>query len=110
MQELPQLTLRDLFWLVALVAMGCGWWVERTGLSRSSRKAKQFEQIAEELREAIDKMGGKAIYWYDEHGNDFGVQVVPPLPPIEISAPDDEERDGYTTKTDAPLPQIELPR
>ena len=27
--KLPQLTLRDLFWLVALVAMGCGWWVER---------------------------------------------------------------------------------
>jgi hypothetical protein len=33
MQKLPQLTLRDLFWLVALVAMGCGWWVERIGKS-----------------------------------------------------------------------------
>lgn len=28
--KLPQLTLRDLFWLVALVAMGLAWWRERT--------------------------------------------------------------------------------
>ena len=27
--KLPQLTLRDLFWLVLVAAMGCGWWVER---------------------------------------------------------------------------------
>lgn len=26
--KLPQLSLRDLFWLVALVAMGCGWWMD----------------------------------------------------------------------------------
>ena len=26
--KLPRFTLRDLFWLVALVAMGCGWWVD----------------------------------------------------------------------------------
>ena len=26
--KLPQLHLRDLFWLMALVAMGCGWWLE----------------------------------------------------------------------------------
>jgi hypothetical protein len=31
--KLPQLSLRDLFWLVALVAMGCGWWVEHRRLS-----------------------------------------------------------------------------
>jgi hypothetical protein len=110
MQKLPQLTLRDLFWLVALVAMGCGWWIDRTGLSQSSRNAQQFEQIADELREAIDQMGGKAIYWYDEHGDDFGVKVVPPLPPIEISDAMNEESDDNNTNADAPVPQIEFPR
>jgi hypothetical protein len=30
--KLPQLSLRDLFLLVALVAMGCGWWVHRSKL------------------------------------------------------------------------------
>jgi hypothetical protein len=29
--KLPQLTLRDLFWLVALVAMGLGWWMSHGG-------------------------------------------------------------------------------
>jgi hypothetical protein len=30
--KLPQLSLRELFVLVALVAMGCGWWLERSYL------------------------------------------------------------------------------
>jgi hypothetical protein len=48
--KLPQLTLRDLFWLVALVAMGCGWWVESTGLRRQLRDAN------EKLEEASKRM------------------------------------------------------
>jgi hypothetical protein len=28
--KVSQLPLRDLFWLVALVAMDCGWWVDRS--------------------------------------------------------------------------------
>ena len=27
--KLPQLHVRDLFWLVCVVAMGCGWWLDR---------------------------------------------------------------------------------
>jgi hypothetical protein len=27
--KLPRLSLRELFLLVALAAMGCGWWVDR---------------------------------------------------------------------------------
>jgi hypothetical protein len=30
--KLPQLSLRDLFWLVALVAMGLAWWVREQQL------------------------------------------------------------------------------
>ena len=30
--KLPQLSLRDLFWLVLVVGMGCAWWVDRSGL------------------------------------------------------------------------------
>jgi hypothetical protein len=30
--KLPQLILRDLFWLVVVAAMGCAWWVERSKL------------------------------------------------------------------------------
>ena len=45
--KLPQLSLRDLFWLVALAAMGCGWWVER---SRPKREAEMWEKHAKYWR------------------------------------------------------------
>ena len=28
--KLPQISLRDLFWLMLVVAMGCGWWWQRS--------------------------------------------------------------------------------
>jgi hypothetical protein len=43
--KLPQLSLRELFWLVALAAMGCGWWVDRGRLA-----AKVREMEIEEMR------------------------------------------------------------
>lgn len=30
--KLPQLHLRDLFWLTVVVAFGCAWWIERRSL------------------------------------------------------------------------------
>jgi len=37
-------------------------------------------------------------------------QVVPPLPPIEISAPENKELDDHKITIDPPLPQIDAPR
>jgi hypothetical protein len=89
--KLPQLSLRELFWLVLVCALACAWWLSHRALVQSRRDAARFEKnaseyerIAEKLRDAIDGMGGKAIYWYDEHADDFGVTVVPPLPPAEL--------------------------
>lgn len=39
--KLPQLSLRDLFWLIALVAMGCGWWVDRSALRAEFKRFQQ---------------------------------------------------------------------
>jgi hypothetical protein len=39
--QLPQLSLRELFLMVALVAMGCGWWVERQALSKRNASLKR---------------------------------------------------------------------
>jgi hypothetical protein len=36
--KLPQLSLRELFLLVVIAAMGCGWWVERSVLLRQQRQ------------------------------------------------------------------------
>ena len=51
--KLPQLTLRDLFWLVALAAVGCGWWVHAShGPSRDTYyRAWGFEIATDRLRE-----------------------------------------------------------
>ena len=37
--KLPQLSLRELFLLVALAAMGCGWWVDRRTCAAAQRRA-----------------------------------------------------------------------
>jgi hypothetical protein len=89
--------------------MGCGWWVERRRLSQSSRKSKQFEQIAKELSEAIDSMGGKAIYWYGEDRGDYGVKVIPPDPLVFDMSASNEGGDDQKSNTEPPLPRIEAP-
>ena len=46
---------RDLFWLVALAAMGCGWWVERreyrARTAEAAQKAIQYEILEGFLKE-----------------------------------------------------------
>jgi len=39
--KLPQLTLRDLFWLVLVCALAVGWWVER---QRAEKLQKFWDQ------------------------------------------------------------------
>jgi hypothetical protein len=43
--KLPQLSLRELFLLVALAAMGCGWWVDRRNAARLHKAV--FDAIAD---------------------------------------------------------------
>jgi hypothetical protein len=50
--KLPQLSLPDLFWLVALVAMGCGWWADHARLS-AELQALQFEQLIHLIQTTI---------------------------------------------------------
>ena len=64
--KLPQLHLRDLFWLVALVGMGCGWWVDRQQTSRTMIKVERFrnlEATADRMAYFIEKNGlGRVSY------------------------------------------------
>jgi hypothetical protein len=48
--KLPQFSLRELFLLVALVAMGCGWWVDHRLLQR-------------ERNQFLDVIGQVGLYW-----------------------------------------------
>ena len=52
--KLPQLSLRDLFWLVLVVAMGCGWWVERQRLRMTNA---ELQGEVQRLKEGPDWAG-----------------------------------------------------
>jgi hypothetical protein len=53
--------LRELFLLVALVAMGCGWWADRRAeqqrLATAIEKASRFEAYYTVLKNALDDKG-----------------------------------------------------
>jgi hypothetical protein len=36
--KLPKLHLRDLFWLVLVVGLGCAWWVDRQRIADKERR------------------------------------------------------------------------
>ena len=44
--KLPQLSLRELFLLVVIAAMGCGWWVERSTYCFSKKLENHEAAIA----------------------------------------------------------------
>src|SRR5690349_14357858 len=44
--KLPQLSLRELFLLVVIAAMSCGWWVERTRSRRLGMEMKYLTSAA----------------------------------------------------------------
>jgi hypothetical protein len=45
--NLPNLNLRDLFWLVVVVAMGLGWWAERRPLAEENRLLRHTIETGE---------------------------------------------------------------
>ena len=57
--KLPQLTLRELFLLVVIAAMGCGWWVDH---SRFRREFYNLQKITLEISK----------YAHDEYGMEGG--------------------------------------
>jgi hypothetical protein len=46
--KLPQLSLRELFWIVLVCALAVGWWVERRGLIERAKAADQRYEVARE--------------------------------------------------------------
>jgi hypothetical protein len=54
--KLPQLSLRDLFWLVALIAMGCGWWVERCVRIAAESESRNFKLEANRHQEQLNAL------------------------------------------------------
>jgi hypothetical protein len=76
--KLPRLTLRDLFWLLLVVAMGCAWWV-------SLRRAHAQVALAEEQALAAERAVVLCQYhfwdigraWAKEVNRDLTIEVPP---------------------------------
>ena len=47
--KLPRFTLRELFLLVVIAAMGCGWWVDRSRIAGREQAVDDREQVASDL-------------------------------------------------------------
>ncbi len=60
--KIPQLHIRDLFWLVALVAVSCGWWVDHTRTSIAHRRYLYCKDVAEEYQSKLRKLGYQAEF------------------------------------------------
>jgi hypothetical protein len=55
---LPKLNLRDLFWLVVVVAMGLGWWLEHDRFQEAKDKLDLWPQKpGDKLEVSIDERG-----------------------------------------------------
>jgi hypothetical protein len=68
--KLPQLSLRELFLLVVIVAIGCGWWVERG-------ERIKFRRLSEQLVQSF-RFGGGSVRWSDYNGKGWVVAISHP--------------------------------
>jgi hypothetical protein len=87
----PQLPLRDLFWLVALLAMGCGWlsqyWRTRTSLEI---QRAQLEQLADEYAKALAVENARTLQRPDEPPLQPAPPFIPMLPDSPVIDPHPE--------------------
>jgi hypothetical protein len=61
---MPKLTLRDLFWLVLVAAMGCAWWLDSRRWAYSHRKVREWEQRYSELEAVNAELEARRrIHW-----------------------------------------------
>lgn len=70
--KFPQLTLRDLFWLVLVVVFAYGWWQERRARSLASERNRVLESWVDAAKNAG---------WRFSHGRGDGGETIIVLPP-----------------------------
>lgn len=63
-----KLSLRDLFWLVLVVAIGCAWWVQ------SGASARRYAELARECQDWKDRAEWVSTTWAMQGGprHDWG--------------------------------------
>ena len=77
---LPKLHLRDLFWLVLVIALSLGWWLDRKAII--ARMSDEFERESAALRFFTSAV---SVY-LAEHGKPFGSASGQPLTSISSTS------------------------
>ena len=67
--KLPRFTLRDLFWLLLVVAITCGWWLDRTRLAAETLRLRH--EITSAEIEAVDREAGALLRQMAEEDKAF---------------------------------------
>jgi hypothetical protein len=73
--KLPQLSLRELFWLVTVVAMALGWWIEHRLSQQRASDAQMWEARTISLKAHFESYYGGNVGF---DGNTAWVQYPPP--------------------------------
>jgi hypothetical protein len=60
--KLPQLSFRELFLLVVIAAMGCGWWVNSIRLGELQSRLTDLELMNDQCQTAVER-AGYAVYF-----------------------------------------------
>jgi len=77
--KLPQVTLRELFLLVVIAAMGCGWWVRERKLAAVVKANARWEFRAELVAGLWRSVGGE-IEWTPDGGEKWARPEGIPFP------------------------------
>ena len=75
--KLPQLSLRDLFWLVLVCALAVGWWVNRRQLLLENASQRDLVKTWYERTDNVFKFYRKSGQWIEWH-DDGTFQVLDP--------------------------------
>jgi len=60
-----QLSLRELFLLIAVAAMACGWWIHAISLRSQLREALWWKSRCDSLQFAVENEG-VSVTWHDD--------------------------------------------
>src|SRR5262245_6496873 len=67
--KLPRFTLRDLFWLVAVAAMGCAWWTERSRFPARLVPRLQVLELTRNLGNLPRNATGRCLFKVENLGD-----------------------------------------
>ena len=78
--KLPQLSLRDLFWLVLVCALAVGWWVDKRSAAALAEKS-----IEQERRNTMEMLNLSIVLKHAIEEAGLSVRYVPPdVQPLNI--------------------------